>query len=300
MKEINKILAGEWVRQSALVAILFAASVAQSEAQTYNLSARNTSLEIDASGGTPGLSDWDINGVNQLEQQWFYYSVNSSPVESIDDLGSWSLGSQTSGNNPSLSGTYTDTGVLSIQTAYTLTSHPIGSGIASLGTVITIQNLSTSPQSIQFYQYSDFWLGGVSGNQYVQFSPSALNYYVTQTGLSGGPLVGTLSASSQGTNAIVREAASLYNGGSQLSGIENGNPAPPFDDSALSAGTNNVTYAYEFEATVAPGQTLSISEIQTVPEPSSLALISSGILVFGLFYRSKLASLKRVVKKPLN
>jgi PEP-CTERM motif len=292
MKEINKALAREWVRQCALVAALLAMSVTQSEAQTYNLSARNTSLQIDASGGTPGISDWTINGVNQLDQQWFYLSVNSSPVQSIDNFGTWSFGSQTPGNSPGLTGTYTDSGVASVQTTYTLSSHPVGSGIASLGTQISVQNLSALPETIQLFQYSDFWLGGVPGGQNVQFTPGSPNYYVTQTG-GGGPLIGTLSATSQGTNAIVGEAASLYNGGSQLAGIISGNPSPAFDNSQLSAGTGNVTYGYVFDATVAAGQTLSISEIQTVPEPSPLALLALGILGAGLLHRYKSASFKK-------
>jgi hypothetical protein len=296
MNKINKTPAG-WMRQSVVIAILLAVPVIESQAQTYSLSARNTSLQIDASGGTPGISDWIVNNVNQLDQQWFYYSVNSSPVESIDNLGSWTFGSQNGGNSPSLTGTYTDSGVLSAQTIYTLTSKPTGSGTATLGTVITLQNLSGSSEVVQLYQYSDFWLGGVSGGQNVQFTPSSPSYLVTQTGLSGGPLVGTLTATSQGTNAIVEEAASLYNGGSQLSGIESGTPVPLFNDSVLSAGSGNVTYAYEFEATVAPGQTLSISEIQTVPEPSSLALIGSGIVIFGLLYLGRLTFSKKIKGK---
>jgi hypothetical protein len=294
MKMIKKALTGwGWKGQVATVATLLAASAHQSSAQTYSLSARNTSLQIDAAGGTPGLSDWTINGVNQLEQQWFYLSVNSSSVQSLDSIGSWSLGSQHGGNSPGLTGTYTDSGVLSVLTGYTLTSSQVGSGVATLGTLLTIQNLSGASETIQLFQYSDFWLGGIPGNQFVQFTPSSANYAVTQTGIGAGPLTGTLTANSQGTNAIVEEAASLYNAGSQLSGILSGNPAPPFDDSQLSAGTGNVTFGYEFEATVAAGQTLSISEIQTVPEPSSLALVALGILGFSGLCRFKLVSFKK-------
>lgn len=291
IKEAQKSRGG--MGQAAVIAILLAASAIQSQAQTYSLSARNTSLQIDASGGTPGLSSWLVNNVNQLNQQWFYLSLNSGPAQSLDSVGVWSLNSQNPGNSPGLSGTYTDAGVLSVLTSYTLTSHPTGSPIATLGTLMTVQNLSAASETIQLYQYSDFWLGGNSGNQFVQFTQGATNYFVTQTGVGGGPLTGLLTANSQGSNALVEEAASLYNGGSQLAGILGGIPSPAFDNSQLSAGTGNVTYAYEFEATLAAGQTLSISEIQTVPEPSPLALIALGMPILGLFYRFTSASFKK-------
>src|ERR1700744_1997385 len=72
------------IHQSAaivsLIAFLLIIPALQSNAQITNLVARNTSLQVDLGGPNAGLSDWMVNGVNQLNQQWFYYSVGGSPV----------------------------------------------------------------------------------------------------------------------------------------------------------------------------------------------------------------------------
>lgn len=268
--------------QGALFAFLLTGVAVQSEAQIYGLSARDTSVQINLAGG---VSDWTIDGVNQLNQQWFYYSVGSSAVNSIDTIAPWSVPAQTPGNSPTLTETYANS-TISVQTKYTLQSHPIGSGTAALGTAITINNPTTNSLTYHFYQYSDFDLGGVLGNQSVQLynNGSGSYYEVIQTGLIGGPLVATVNALSGGSAVPPEVQAGLYDG--TLFGLVNGNPAPTLNDT-LTAGTGNVVYAYEWDATVAAGGSIVISEIQSVPEPSSVVLISSGMLVLALLHRRR-------------
>jgi hypothetical protein len=88
MRLLKKSLTGR-VRfyQNTLIAIMFAGTVVQSEAQVYTLSAQDSSVQINLAGG---VSQWTIDGVNQLNQQWFYYSVGSGPVYSIDTIAPWS------------------------------------------------------------------------------------------------------------------------------------------------------------------------------------------------------------------
>lgn len=292
-----------WTLPGALVATvtLFSASIIQSQAQDYTISARNTSLQIDLGGSTPGLSDWTIGGVNQLEQQWFYYSLGSGAVNSIDTIAPWSTPTLTGTYNPALmvvtatnlSETYANS-ALSVTTGFSLESQPVGSGQATLQTQVTLENVSGTSQTFHFYQYSHFGLGGASGGQTVQFTETNTPYEVVQSG-TGGPLVGTITSVTGGVNDLVGEAAAIYDG-SQL-GLENGNPAPSFNDTELSAGPGNVNFGYEITATLANDSSITISEIQLVPEPSSLALIGSGILVFALFYWRKLMFLPKMQKK---
>jgi hypothetical protein len=276
-----------WLYQGALSAILLAILVIQSQAQNYTLSTGNTSLQIGLGGATPGLSDWTIGGVNQLELQWFYYSVGGANAYSIDNIAPWSTPSLTGGSTPSLAETYSNS-TLSVTTAYTLES--LSSSVAQLGTVITIQNLSDMTQSFNFYQYSHFGLGGVSGGQSVYFPGTAYPYTVYQypTSGNGGYLVGSLNAAF----ATVGEVAGPYSA-SQLGLGENVSP-PTFNSTTLTAGSGNVNFGYEFTETLLPDSSITISEIQTVPEPSSWALILSGILALSLFYNRGLVFKKKV------
>ena len=291
MKKTFKTLSnGAWMLQSCLVVILFAAWVIPSKAQDYTLTTGDTSLQVNLASPNAGLSQWTIGGINQLEQEWYYLSVAGGAVNSIDTIPTLSTPVLNGGSAPSVSEMYTSNLDYSVSTTYTLTS--LSSSVAQLGTQVAIQNLSSQTQSFNFYQYSDFWLGGVSTGQDFEIVPSG-STTVYQFPTSGaGYLEETVDA---GLGVMITETAALYNG-TQL-GLENGNPPPNFTDPIGVIGPGNINFGYEFTANLAPGAGMSFSTIQTVPESSSLAFISSGILVLALLYRRGFAFLKNVKTK---
>src|ERR1017187_10078929 len=125
---------------SALFAFLLAGSVVQSEAQIYTITAQNSSssVQVSLSGGSSGLSDWQVGGVNQLYQQWFYYSLDSGTVNSIDTIASpASIVNHTTGNAPFVSAVYTNSGI-SVTAKFGLNNS------ATLSDTITVLNPATS------------------------------------------------------------------------------------------------------------------------------------------------------------
>ena len=292
MKTIKKALTGwGWKGQAAIVAMLLAASFVQSQAQVTNLTSGSTSLQITLGGPNAGLSDWLVGGVNQLGYQWLYYSVGASAVSSIDTISPFTAPTFVNAQpNPFLTETYANS-TLSVKTTYQLQGSSSASGSAGLQTTINLQNLSGSTQTFHLYQYSDFDLGGVLGNQTVQFAGTGMPYQVTQTGPVGsGPLKGSISA----LGATVEEIAGIE--GTNLLGLFPGSQAPTYNDSSLTAGPGDVAYAYEIDITLSANQSLTVSELQTVPEPSTMALIFVGTLSFGVCYGRKLVSFKKAVK----
>jgi hypothetical protein len=274
-----------WGFQGALFAILIAASVIQAQAQNYNLATGDTSLQINLGGANPGLSDWTVGSVNQLEQEWFYYSVNGGSVNSIDTIAPWSAPTINGGISPTLSETYASTS-LSVTTTFLLQS--LNHSVAQLGTQVSIQNLSGASETFNFYQYSAFGLGGVPGNQEIQVYPAGTSTLYQYSTLGGGYYT---EQANTGVGTTVTEGAAINNG-TQL-GLKNGNPTVNFTDPSGLVGPGSVNFAYEFTATLAPNSGIILSTIQTVPEPSSLALISSGLLALSVFYGRKLV-LKKV------
>jgi len=274
--------------QNTVIAILFVGTGFKSGAQLYTLSAQNSSVQINLAGG---VSQWMIDGINQLNQQWFYYSVGSGPVYSIDTIAPWSAPTLGHGSSPTLTETYASS-IISVKTQYTLQGQLAGSGKATLGDTITINNPAATAQTYHFFQYSDFYLGGSSGGQSVNFNSNGAGtaYQVVQTG--GAYLTGTVTALTGGTSVSPEEEAGLYDG--TMFGLVNGNPAPILNNN-LNAGPGNVNFAYEWDVTLAaygsPGSSLTLSEIQAVvpivPEPSSVALVASGMLGLALFCRCR-------------
>jgi len=283
MKFLKKTLSSRvWLYRNLFFTILSALSVVHSQAQTYTVPSPNgqITLQADLSGSGSGLSDWQFAGNSQLAQQWFYYSVGSSPVNSIDQIaGPTSINSH-GGAAPFLSAVYSNANI-SVTAKFQLNNLP------TLSDTLTILNPSTSGQTetFHFYQYSHFELGGVAGGQTVQFSNNGSGpyYQVNQTGSGGVSLQGLVSGA--GFATLEAQAGE----GTQF-GLVNGGSAPTLDNTTLSAGPGDVEYAYEWDETLAPGASFQISELQTlsaVPEPSCVALMGAGMLALALLHRRR-------------
>lgn len=261
--------------QAALSAFLLCGFVVQSEATLYTLSQNDSTVLIDPNTQA-GLYNWSVGGVNQLAQQWFWYRVGSAgPEASIDTI---SPVAATQSNANKLNTTYANA-TISVKTAYTLLAP--GNGTATLSELITVMNTSAVSQDYHFFQYSDFDLGGVTGNQSVQFynNGSSSYYEVIQTGAPGSVVE---TAIAPGASSLEVQAG-YFNGTLNL--LNDGLPTTL--NNTLSAGPGDLTYAYEWDATLAPGTSLQISKLLTVPEPSSLALISSGALLLAWVQRRR-------------
>lgn len=266
-----------WWLKGALFATLVGGPVIQSEAQIYTISQNDSAVTIDT-GSSAGVTDWTVGGVDHLNQQWFWYRVGSSGPESSIDTISAVATSSTGANK--LTTTYANS-TISVKTAFTLLAP--NNGTATMSEIITVMNTSGVSQDYHFYQYSDFDLGGVAGGQSVQFydNGSGINYLVIQTGAAGS-LVETASA----PTATAREVQAGVAGGT-LFGLTDGSATTL--NNTLSAGPDNVAYAYEWDVTLAPGTSLQISKLLSVPEPSSLALIASGMMALIWLQRRRAA-----------
>jgi hypothetical protein len=258
-----------------IFALSIAGLVIQTQAQSYTIVNKNSVLDINVASGPGGVNNWKIDGVDQLNLQWFYYRVGSVgpeyPIENISSAPTVSLGSK------SLTVTYANSSY-SVRTLYSLTGGNVGSGTSQLDESITINNTSASPLDFHFFQYSDFNIGGVTAGQSVQFyqNPSALPYYNSQSG-------GYRSVNETVTPASHIEAA-LYS--QTLASLTDGSPTTLNDNP--SAGPGDVTFAYQWDFTLAAGGSFQIQKlIGVVPEPSSLALISSGLLGLALLRRQR-------------
>lgn len=259
----------------ALLTLSVAGLVIQSKAQPYTINNNNSALDINVASGPGGVNNWKIDGVDQLNLQWFYYRVGSvgpeHPIESISSTPTVSTGSK------SLDVTYANA-AYSVRTVYSLTGGSIGSGTGQLNESVTLNNISASPLDFHFFQYADFNLGNVTGGQTV-------NFYQNGSGLFYKSIQGdgTRTLTETVTPASHIEAA-LYN--QTLASLTDGNPTILNDNA--SAGVGNVTFTYEWDVTLAPGGSFIISKlIGVVPEPSSLALISCGMLALAISRRRK-------------
>lgn len=232
-------------------------------------------------GSSAGMDDWSV-GVgntmqNQLNQQWFWYSVNGGPVQSIDTIGglTYSLSPDLS----TLNATYQNS-TLAVAIQYQLSGSGVGSGGADLSESITVVNNSSAAFNINFFQYSFFNLLQDNQNSInILGSPGAFTS-VSQTASGGGNGI---------VEVVEQPFANLAEAGSPssvLSSVTSGNPL----NNVLSAGPGDVAWAFEWTADgVGTGVNNALSiykdknlSIQPVPEPATMSLIALGLGAFGL------------------
>ena len=278
-----------YTRQGKLVsfcavacALAFLGSVSLSQAQIYTLIDANSSADV-LPNSSSGMNQWLVDGQNQLYQQWFWYRIGGiaagNPDQPINNISA-AVVSQPLANI--LKTTYTNP-QLKITVNYTLNGQDPGTGGADIGENIQIKNVSASAiTGLHFFQYSDFDLGGTpGGNTVVMNTDSGTGLFTgaTQTKQNMN-LTETTSQTSDIPYANAGEAA-IYSSTLDALGTSydlNNNAGPV---------TGDATWALEWNFNLAAGQQITISKDKLisgveVPEPSALALISAGLLGFGL------------------
>src|ERR1700690_4423719 len=145
---------------AALVAsgVLFSADHAM--AQVYTMSNGGSTATVNVgNAGVLGMNSWTVGGVSgsQLNQQWFWYSVNSSVQQPSNAIGAASVYNYSSPATP-----VDDLGVqyqnaqLTVQVEYVLTGNGPSSGSADMAEKLSIINNTASSINLSFYQYSNF------------------------------------------------------------------------------------------------------------------------------------------------
>ena len=231
----------------------------------FTLTDQNSVAQFDV-GSQAGQFNWTVDGVSHVYQQWFWYRVgDSGPEASLDTI---------SAPVATLVGNY-----LNVQyfgagfdatLKFLLTGGQAGSGTSDIAETIRINNTSGAELPFHFFQYVDFNLSGVPEGDTVKFlAPNTVQQSKGTTALTETVIT---PASSH------REAAFFPQ---TLAALNDGLPTT-LNDNAGPLGPGNVTWAFQWDANIAPGKTLLISkdkQIVVIPEPATLALLALGGLL---------------------
>lgn len=241
-------------------------------ADIVNLTSGNSSLQIDTSFGA---QNWVVDGVNNLFQQWFYYRTpgTSNTQPGINNISAPVI-NQLAPNVASVSFSNAE---LSVTVFYTLLGGNAGTFTSDIGEVIQINNTSGAPLPLSFFQYCDFDLNGAQGGQVVVIDPQLDD--ATQFGN------GTELSETGIVPAANRAEANLFR--NTLNSLET--VAGYNLDNTLSAGPGDVTWAFQWDRTLAAGGTLLISKDKqltpAVPAPAALLLGAAGLSLVGWMKR---------------
>lgn len=204
------------------------------------------------------MFSWTIDGVDQLFQKWFWLNIGSNTAPTSFDTLSTPIGlSLVSSSNATIS--YFPQG-LSVNLGFALAGGAQGSGASYLAESVTIQNTNNNPIVVHVFAYSDFDLAGASEGDTVAFP-------TTNTVVQQGKGV-TMTETVQAPTPDEWEA-SWYD--LILEILDDGSPST-LSDALIPQAPGDQTFAYQWDETLAAGQTLTINLTDSVQ--SALVLLT--------------------------
>lgn len=251
-----------------LVAVVITGMATVAGANLITLTDGNSTVTLNPDSQS-GVNSWIVDGTSQLYQQWFWYRIGDTAEQSIDTLSS-AVVELTGLNEAKVTYTSAITG-LKVEVDYTLYGGSAGSGVSDISELIRVTNTGTSTKNLHFYQYSDFDLGGTPGDDSVVLLDSH-TWRQTDPLLSLSETVATPAANRSEANLAFNTLNKL-------------NDAVATDlDNSTAKGPGDVTWAWQWDKTIAAGGTLIISkdkQINPIPAPGAVALGVLGLTFVG-------------------
>jgi hypothetical protein len=237
-------------------------------ASTYSLSDLNSSVLIDPA--SYGVSNWLIEGQNQINQNWYWYRIgNTGEEQSIGSIGAPTV-SQASSNT--LSVTY-ENGAFSLNIFYLLLGGDAGSGTADLAQTVTISNKTQSALNFHLFDYTDFDLGGTAYDDTAEIvTPQS----ISQT---DGPVSALVSF-----NSIPGPTAWQIDSAPWVYYALNDDDMATTLSKTTSPLEGDVEFAFQWDFNIGAGMTQMVSKdkliqgIAPVPEPGSFAALAAGLV----------------------
>jgi len=253
---------------SSAFAVLFVTWCAwQGGTQAATLTSQNSTINLDLTtpGGVAGMTSWTVDGVNQMGQQWFWYRVGPSGPES--DLTALGAPSVVPFGSAQLTATY-GSSPLSIRLSYVLTGNPVGTGKSGVNEGATIFNNSGSTMDFHFFEYTHLTLLGAGGGTVTIGNANDTLHQVSGAVTFNQVLTPAASRSEVAANGVTRGE------------LTDGNPTTLNN---TTTGSGDVTWAFEWDLSIAAGSSAAISLpgtiVTVVPEPGAAALLIMGAVV---------------------
>ncbi len=266
---------------------------------------------ISTDGGAAGLVSLRRNtqgGFDLLEdvqQQWYWIGINGAAEVPIDQLAGGTMGptvtttsfNSTGGNR--VRATYGVGEDISVRVSYELSGGSNGSFKNTVSRVATIFNNSSTTQTVSFFSFSDLALTNIINNN-IGFLPDELSETAVALNASGSRIHQFDYLISNGT--IVTSATTIAN--PTPSAFEIGDAAALLaalnDGSATTLNGNsdygdpgnetgeNIGFAFQWNITLAPGQSYAIAEdLLITPEPSTFLVLGGSAMLLALRRRGR-------------
>ena len=269
--------------------------VAVRNLDTFGFTAANSQL----------MTDWNgTSGTDQLYQMYGYVgtvsgsgnanrggmtAINASSFTVNSAIAATGLNSASStitlNRNLGNGTARLNSGALTITNTFTLVDDTSASDLDRLDWNVSFTNNSTSTISFVFYSYLDLDLLGTPANDLVTVQNGGQQIVVRDaTNPAGRPFVWN-AQSGTASHFQVSAFPGLQNALNGMTSAQNLN-----DTNALASAQGDVTAAFQYFITLAPGQTTSLTS--TVDEPQTFALLALGLGGLALYARPRRSAVR--------
>jgi hypothetical protein len=232
-----------------------------------------------------GMYSWNVEGWNQLQQQWLWYRVDGDPTgqHSIDTISPPTL-MQSSAREAAIS---YSSAIFSVTVDYSVaggTNVPIGPAygigwaLSQLGETVTVKNLYGATLPFHLFQYAFF--DPTQGAETVSLTSDPNSGLYTEADQSFLSLVSIKVVTTNGANF-----GEVAPAGQTLQKLNSGGPVTlggPYYGGPVGPGF--VTWALEWDLDIAPGNatmiglTETVAEVRNIPEPAEAMLVGLGLV----------------------
>lgn len=240
-------------RASCLMACLLLGMAAAAQAGDVTLTQGNSVARIETDAAL-GMYSWSVDGVDHLNQQQGWFRLGPAGGEKA--ITSLTLAGQTA-TASSVNLQYSHAS-FNATLEVAVTGGAVGSGTATVTETLTITNITAAPLDFHYYQYLDFDVDELHDNNSITLTAQGV---ATQTSPLGAVISTTV------TPAPAHVAAGLYP--TLVDTLTDLSPSLLGD--VLGPLTGDVTHAYQWDATIAAGDSLVITITKTTTDVVVLA-----------------------------
>lgn len=265
----------QWIVVAAM-ALGLAGAVSTTQAVPYTLKDENSIVVVNPAS-ISGVYTWQVEGIDQIHQHWFWYRIGGAPEDSLASLPIVAQGTTDSnfdGDDDTLFVRYQVAGVVRFDVRLSLDGGSPGSNVSDLAEQVQIRNLGTSTIHLSFLQYADFDLMDDSVGDSAQIKLDPVTHLPTEVvQWKDSVVLSEIVLTPDASRGEIAEFDDLLDVLTDLDADDLNNVFGPVT-------LEDVTWALQWNFTLAPGQSVLISKDMrlVIPEPTTGVLVGLALL----------------------